>query len=333
MKIVVTGGRGFLGTHVCNAINRQGGSPVAIGRADGDLKNPFVAHTLLREADTIIHLAADVGGLGYLRDRLGSSFHDNHQMGLNVIAAACEGTASRLILAGTPCAYAADCPLPLKEPALRSGVPSGDTAFYAFAKLATSYAAEAVCPLHGVAVTTVIPSNMFGPHDNYAPHRSHVAAALLRKAIMARTAGESTFEVWGDGSATRDFVYVTDVADMIALLAVNPHPSHAGQTFNLASGQETSMRQLAGVIADVVGDVQPSFTTEKPVGYTHRVMSIAHARDALGYHPQTDLAAGLQQTNAWIHDSGLQRYWLAESLAEPGPPHVMPLTERRRHAA
>jgi len=331
MKIIVTGGKGFLGHHVVEALQRSGANVTALGRADGDLKNPFATHTLLRDADTIIHLAADVGGLGYLRGRPCSSFHDNHQMGMNVIAAACEGNASRLILAGTPCAYAADSPLPLKETALYTGIPSGDTAPYAFAKLATSKAAEALCPLHGVSVTTVIPSNLFGPHDNYEQNRSHVAAALLRKAVVARNTGDSIFEVWGDGSATRDFVYASDVADMIAHLTVNSHPSHAGQTFNLASGQETSMRQLAGVIANVVGDVEPAFTSKKPVGYTHRVMSITHARESLGYLPHTDLEAGLRKTHDWIIASGLHRQWLAESLAEPEP-HVMPLTGKRRHA-
>lgn len=329
MNIAITGGRGFLGTHLAHLLREQGADVTALGRRDGDLRNPFVAHSLLKHADTIIHLAADVGGLGYLRDRPAIGFHDNHQMGLNVIAAACEGRAERLILASTPCSYAADSPLPLREHNLDRGVPSGDTGNYGFAKLAISKTAETVCPLHRVEAVTVIPANLYGSHDNFSNERAHVTAALLRKAVVAKAVGETSFEVWGDGSATRDFVYVGDVAAGIASVATATPGTLSGRTFNLASGQETSMRQLACLIAETVGGIAPRFTASRPVGYTHRVMSIHEAALLLGFTAPTSLADGLAHTLRWLEKSGTIAQWIRDaSTAQPA--HAV---HRRIHAA
>ena len=329
MNIVITGGRGFLGTHVAYLLREQGIEVTALGRRDGDLRNPFVAHTLLKHADTIIHLAADVGGLVYLRDRPAVGFHDNHQMGLNVITAACEGQAERLILASTPCSYSADSPLPLREQNLDRGVPSGDTGNYGFAKLAISKTAETVCPLHGVEAVTVIPANLYGPHDNFSKERAHVTAALLRKAVVAKAVGETSFEVWGNGSATRDFVYVGDVAAGIVSAATAAPGTLAGRSFNLASGQETSMRQLAYLVAETVGGIPPRFTTGRPVGYTHRVMSIDEAKRVLGFTASTSLADGLAQTLQWLEQSGTIAQWIHDAETTE-PAHAV---HRRNYAA
>jgi hypothetical protein len=151
-----------------------------------------------------------------------------------------------------------------------------------------------------------------------------VVAALLRKALLARATGQSTFEVWGDGSATRDFVYVEDVASTIALLATDHHPSHAGHTFNLASGQETSMRQLAWTIAGVIGGVKPDFNIDAPVGYSNRVMSIRAATETLGYEPKITLEHGLRATVSWVEESGLLKTWLADASAEAPATLSMP---------
>ena len=144
MSIHVTGARGFLGRHVVAALERRGAVVRPLGRADGDLRDAAVAERLLADADTIVHLAADVGGVGYLRGCAGRAFHDNFRLGLNVIRAACRGRARRVVLAGTPCAYAGAAPLPLAEEALLEGVPSGDTGSYGYAKLASSLAADAI---------------------------------------------------------------------------------------------------------------------------------------------------------------------------------------------
>ena len=252
MTIHVTGARGFLGSHVVDSLRRRGADVHAIGRQDGDLREPDVAEFRLHEADTIIHLAADVGGVGYLKASAGRAFHDNLRLGLNVIRAACRGRCTRLILAGTPCGYSGDAPLPLREESLLSGVPSGDTGSYGYAKLVSSLVARDVCGMHGKETVTVIPSNLYGPGDAFDRERGHVVAALIRKALVAAERGDPCFDVWGDGTATRDFVYVTDVAEGIADVALAER-RFDGEAYNLGSGRETSIREIAEVVAAAAG--------------------------------------------------------------------------------
>jgi GDP-L-fucose synthase len=312
MKIHVTGARGFLGSHVVESLRRRNVEVRALGRRDGDLRDPEVAEKLLADADTIIHLAADVGGVGYLRGCAGRAFHDNFRLGLNVIRAACRGRAGRVVLAGTPCAYSGDAQLPLLESALVEGVPSGDTGSYGYAKLASSIAADAICGMAGRDTVTVIPSNLYGPGDTFDTARGHVVAALVRKALLAAETGQSGFDVWGDGSATRDFVYVGDVAEGIATIALDRRP-FAGAAFNLGSGRETSIREIAEAVARAAGPgLRPRFLADKPVGYTRRVMSVDQAAEAVGYRAATTLADGLARTVDWLRSTGRVAAWLDE---------------------
>jgi GDP-L-fucose synthase len=311
MSVVVTGARGFLGQHVVAALQARGVAPRLLGREEGDLLDQTTALRLLRDADVILHLAAEVGGVEYLGRQAARAFHANHRLGLNVIAAACRGTCHRLVLIGSPCSYGPECQLPLVEDDLVGSIPAGETGSYGFAKLTVSATAEVVCAGAGVEVVTAIPSNLYGPGDHFETSRSHVVAALLRRAVTARLAGRREFDVWGSGAATRDFVFVADAADAIAALAVRGG-GFAGETINLGSGQETSIRQAADLVAKVVGgDVRPVFTGDGPVGYTHRVMSITRAKDMLGYMPRIGLEQGLVQTLAWIRAEQLDRAWLA----------------------
>ena len=326
MKIHVTGARGFLGQHVVAALERRGARVRALGRQDGDLRDPATAERLLADADTIVHLAADVGGVGYLRSCAGRAFHDNFRLGLNVIRAATRGSAGRVVLAGTPCAYSGDVPLPLEEGALAEGVPSGDTGSYGYAKLASSLAAEAFLEMSGRDTVTVIPSNLYGPGDAFDTGRGHVVAALVRKALVAAATGRQTFEVWGDGSATRDFVYVGDVAEGIAAITLDPRP-FAGAAFNLASGRETSIREVAEAVARATGSrIRPRFLADKPVGYTRRAMSVDRAAAAVGYRAATALDEGLARTVAWLRSTGRLAAWLEEERPEVAP---LPGADRR----
>lgn len=313
MTVVVTGARGFLGTHVVDCLRKRGANVRPLGRQDGDLREADVADYQLYEADTVIHLAADVGGVGYLKASAGRAFHDNLRLGLNVIRAACRGRCRRLILAGTPCAYSGDAELPLREESLEKGVPSGDTGSYGYAKLVCSLVGREMCGMHRKEAVTVIPSNLYGPRDAFDRERGHVVAALIRKALVASERGEEHFEVWGDGTATRDFVYVTDVAEGIAHVALSGR-RFDGESYNLGSGRETSIREIADVVANAVGHgMVPRFQADKPVGYQRRVMSIANAVTAFGYAPQTDLEQGVRRTVEWLRDQGeLISRWVAE---------------------
>jgi GDP-L-fucose synthase len=314
MRVTVTGARGFLGRHVVESLGSRGITVRQLGRKNGDLRNPAVASRLLAGSHTIVHLAADVGGVGYLKSCPGRAFHDNFRLGLNVIRAACEVGAKRLILAGTPCSYAGDVPLPLREESLVDGVPSGDTGTYGYAKMAVSIAARDWCGMYGVDTVTVIPSNLYGPGDRFEQERGHVVAALLRKALIARAEGRPSFEVWGDGSATRDFVFVADVADGIASLTVSK-TSFDGEIFNFGSGRETSIRDIAEVIARECGaKLRPTFLPEKPVGYTRRVMSVDKAATMIGYRAATGLDEGIRTTVDWLTRNGFVETWMQESV-------------------
>jgi GDP-L-fucose synthase len=318
MKITVTGARGFLGSHVVDSLRRRGVEVWALGRQDGDLRDAAVAERVLADAETIIHLAADVGGVGYLRSNAGRGFHDNLRLGLNVIRAACRGSCRRLILAGTPCAYAGDAELPLREATLEIGVPSGDTGNYGYAKLTSSIMARDICGMFGKETVTVIPSNLYGPRDAFDRERGHVVAALVRKALVAAARGDDSFDVWGDGTATRDFVYVGDVAEGIATVALAGQ-RFAGESYNLGSGRETSIREIAEVVARAAGHVVPRFQADKPVGYKRRVMSIASAAEAFGYAPRTDLEQGIWQTVEWLQAQGERiSGWVAEDTPASG---------------
>lgn len=307
----MTGAKGFLGRHVVKSFSRRRLPVRALGRPDGDLRDAATAERLLADAGVVIHLAADVGGVGYLRSCPGRAFHDNLAMGLNVIRAAIRGGASRLVLAGTPCAYSGDASLPLTEDSLREGVPSGDTGTYGYAKLASSLAAETLCDGLDTDTVTVIPSNLYGPGDTFDESRGHVVAALIRKAVLAAELAQTSFDVWGDGSATRDFVYVTDVAEGIATMAVAREPFH-GATFNLGSGLETSIREIASIVAEAAGaGIRPRFLQDKPVGYARRVMSIDRAAERLGYVAATRLAEGIPKTIEWLRAAGHVATWAA----------------------
>ena len=302
-----------MGSQVARVLEGCGASVRRLGRKDGDLRNPSTAMSLLKDADRVVHLAADVGGVGYLQENGARVYHDNMLMGMNVVRAVCAGRASRLVVASSPCCYPANCPLPLKEDGLTAGIPVGETAAYAYSKLGTSSAAEALCGALGKDVVSFIPSNLYGPGDKFEPHISHVVAALLGKALVAAAKGEPTFEVWGDGSATRDFVYADDVAAAVAEMVLREKP-FGGGVYNLGSGLETPIREIAKTVALCTGmPLAPVFLPDKPVGYLRRVLCIEKSSAELGFRPKTTLEDGLRKTIAWIRESGKLQQMLTEN--------------------
>tara|TARA_Y100000385_G_scaffold67687_1_gene67564 strand:+ start:2380 stop:3381 length:1002 start_codon:yes stop_codon:yes gene_type:complete len=333
MNVVLTGGSGFLGKHVQKACIASGVIPRVLGRKDGDMRDPLVARRVLADAEVVVHLAADVGGVAYLAGRQAEGFHANHRVGVNVIEAACFHRCRRLVLIGSPCSYGPNSRLPLVEKSLQEDFPTGETGCYGLAKLVVSETAKLFGNAMGVETVTLIPGNVYGPGDHFECDRSHVVAAVIRRAVVSQLLGRKTFSVWGNGSATRDFVYVDDVADIIVQAVTSTH-RFSGDVLNVGSGYETSVRQLAGLVAETVGGgVEPDFAEEELVGYTHRVLSNELARSVLGYQPKISLRDGLSDTLSWIKREGLDRAWLEDEMQESEQPLQLFFGSTSRRAA
>jgi len=313
MKAVVTGGRGFLGSAVVQSLEALGVSPIALGRRDGDLKELTVAARLLGDADLVIHLAATVGGVGFLKDNKTAAYYDNLTIGCNVIQACLNGRASRLVIIGTPCSYPPEAALPLVEEAIATGLAAGDTGPYGLAKASVSRLASHLLLPSGKDVVTLVPANLYGPGDNFDPACSHVVGSLVRRAVVSARTGSGCLEVWGDGTATRDFLHVRDAACAIAAASLSPDP-FGGDVFNLASGRETSIRELGEAIAAAADpQMKIQFDPKKPCGVRRRVMSIAKAAIRLNFRPRTAFSDGIRETIAWVNETELWKSWLDPS--------------------
>jgi GDP-L-fucose synthase len=310
MALIVTGARGFLGKAVCEALSSGGQQIVSLGQRDGDLRDAATASRLLNGAHTVVHLAARVGGVDFLRRNAVTAYYDNFAIGSNVVAACLAGNARRLILVGTACSYHPAAQLPLDERDIFSGLASGDTGAYGLAKATVSHMANQLLPAAGKEVVTLVPTNLYGPGDNFDVDRSHVVAALVRKAIVATFQDRRQIEVWGDGTATRDLLHIRDAASVIsrAALAVG---QLSGETINIASGAETTMRELAEL---VVGAVDPNmsvvFDPSRPTGIQRRVMSIDKAKSLLDFHPSVALRPGIEETVSWVCREKIWKDWL-----------------------
>ncbi len=312
MRIVVTGARGVLGQHVCGALAGRNVEVVGLGRAAGDLRDAAAAADILADANVVVHLAATVGGVDFLKRNAVETFYGNLSMGMNVVQACLRGKARRLVLIGTACSYPRCATLPLCEDDIYSGLATGDTGPYGLAKAAVSHTANQLLPAHGKEVVTLIPTNLYGPGDNFDVQRSHVMASLLRKAVLASKQGHASLEVWGDGTATRDMLHVRDAAWAIAQVAVSTD-RFSGETINLGSGQETTIREVAElVVAAVNPAMRVTFDSTKPTGVQRRVLSIAKAQARLGFRPSISLPNGIEETVAWIHAEQIWKDWLRQ---------------------
>ncbi len=301
MRVAVTGANGFLGRNLQVEFQKRLINYKPILRSACDLLSSSAISAAFEDCDVVVHLAANVGGVKYLRDHAIAAFFDNYAMGLNVINACIGRGVKKLLLVGTPCSYPDDSPLPLLERNMLTGLPSGDTGTYGLAKSAVSLAANKLCLGRDIDVVTLIPSNLYGPFDHFNDTSSHVVPALLTKAM--RTAPGAGFQVWGNGNATRDFVYVTDAARAIAD-AVTSDVAFHGAMMNIASGVETSISHLADTISKVMANgIFPVYEADQPTGYSRRVLSIEAAGELINYRPTVSLQAGLEATVHWLRET------------------------------
>jgi GDP-L-fucose synthase len=295
-RVVVTGGAGFLGSFVVGRL-RDAGALVTIPRsADYDLVDRAATRRLLSDArpDMVIHLAAQVGGIGANRTNPGRFLFENAMMGLQLFEECRLAKIPKLVALGTICAYPKFAPVPFKEDDLWNGYPEETNAPYGVAKKMMLVQSEGYRQQYGMNSVVLFPVNLYGPRDNFDLESSHVIPAMIRKFVGARTRGEPEVNLWGDGSATREFLYVDDAAEGI-LLAAERYDS--SDPVNLGNGLEISIADLATKIAKAARyEGRFVWDTSKPNGQPRRQLDVTRARERFGFVAKTPFDAGLRAT-------------------------------------
>jgi GDP-L-fucose synthase len=302
-RITVTGGAGFLGSFVTQALRARGAQDIFIPRRrDYDLCTPEGIRRLFDDArpEVVFHLAAVVGGIGANRENPGRFFYENAIMGIQLIEEARRRGVKKLIVAGTICSYPKFTPVPFREDDLWNGYPEETNAPYGVAKKALLVQCQAYREQYGMNAIFLMPVNLYGPRDNFDYNSSHVIPALIRKCIEARDACLPSITCWGDGSPTREFLYAEDAAEGLLRGAESydgPDP------VNLGSGLEISIRSLVELIAKLCrfeGEIL--WDPSKPNGQPRRMLDTSRARKLFGFEAKTSLAEGLARTIAWFEE-------------------------------
>lgn len=299
-RVVVTGGAGFLGSFVCARLRAGGaGELIVPRRRDYDLTEAAAVRKLYAEArpDVLIHLAAEVGGIGANQASPGRYFYANMAMGLHLIEEGRKSGLGKFVQVGTVCAYPKHTPVPFKEEDLWNGYPEETNAPYGIAKKALLVMLQAYRRQYGFNGIYLLPVNLYGPGDNFDPRNSHVIPALIRKFDGAIRTKQDGVAVWGTGNATREFLYVEDAARGIVLATEHydkPDP------VNLGAGFEISIRQLANMIAGLMGfKGKLTFDTTKPDGQLRRCLDVSRAEREFGFRAKAPFKVGLRNTIDW----------------------------------
>jgi GDP-L-fucose synthase len=299
-RICVTGGAGFLGTHLIRRLTEHGAREIFVPR--------YPEYDLVREADIIrmidtakpdiiIHLAAKVGGIGANRERPAEFFYDNLMMGVQLIHQAWLKGVEKFVAIGTICAYPKYTPIPFKEEDLWNGYPEETNAPYGLAKKMLLVQSQAYRGQYGYNSIFLLPVNLYGPGDNFNPASSHVIPALIRKCLEAKEQNAAEIVAWGDGSPTREFIYVEDAAEGITLATERYNSS---EPVNIGSSFEISIKDLAETIARLTGFTGGiRWDTTKPNGQPRRKLDTTRAREAFGFEAKTDFEEGLKRTIEW----------------------------------
>ena len=299
-RVLVTGGAGFLGSFVVDKLNQRGCRHVFVPRSkDYDLRDRDSVTRVYTDAKAqfVIHLAAVVGGIGANRANPGKFYYDNAIMGLELMEYGRQFGVEKFVALGTICAYPKFTPVPFKEEDLWNGYPEETNAPYGLAKKMMLVQAQAYRAQYGFNAIFLLPVNLYGPGDNFDPETSHVIPAMIRKFVEAKKSRNSEVILWGDGSPTREFLYVEDAAEGIVLAAER---YNGEEPVNLGSGQELSIRDLANIIAEEVGFIgKIVWDSTKPNGQPRRCLDTTRAREWFQFEAETPFRQGLRKTIAW----------------------------------
>jgi GDP-L-fucose synthase len=299
-RVCVTGGAGFLGSFVTEKLRARGASEVFIPTIEKyDLVQPASIRQMLDDSrpNIILHLAAQVGGIGANREHPAEFFYNNLMMGVQLMHEAWLRGVDKFVALGTICAYPKFTPVPFKEENLWDGYPEETNAPYGLAKKMLLVQSQAYRQQYGFNSIFLMPVNLYGPHDNFNPESSHVIPALIKKCIEAIDSGADSIEVWGDGSPTREFLYVEDAAEGI-LLATEQYNSP--EPVNLGSGMEISIKDLVELIAHLTGfSGRLIWDTSKPNGQPRRRLNVERADREFGFKAQVNFEEGLRRTIEW----------------------------------
>jgi GDP-L-fucose synthase len=298
--VLVTGAHGFLGRHVVDRLKAVGCTSFATPRSsDYDLREKAAVVALYEQVrpSIVIHLAAVVGGIGANQQRPAEFFYSNLMMGSQLLHEAWRAGVSKFVSIGTVCAYPKFTPTPFREEDLWQGYPEDTNAPYGMAKKMLLVQGDAYRRQYGFSSIFLLPANLYGPGDNFDPGTSHVIPALIRKCVDAVATGAESIEVWGDGSATRDFLYVTDAAEAVVAAAERYDQS---DPVNIGSGREISIAELAGAIAEGVGfRGRIVWNGARPNGQPRRQLDCSRAESRFGFRARTEFGDGLLRTIAW----------------------------------
>jgi GDP-L-fucose synthase len=303
-RVMVTGGAGFLGSFVVEALRARGVREVFVPRRrDYDLVDRAACARLVRDLrpEVVFHLAARVGGIGANRDNPGLFLFDNAMMGLQLIEECRLGGVEKLIVAGTICAYPKHAPVPFREDDLWNGYPEETNAPYVMAMRLLLVQAQAYREQYGLDTIVLFPVNLYGPRDNFDLRTSHVIPAMIRKCVTARDQGAREVRLWGDGTPTREFLYVEDAAEAFVLAAERYDGS---EPVNVGTGDEIAIRDLAHQIAEATGfDGELVWDASQPNGQPRRRLDVTRARERFGFAAKIPFAEGLRRTVAWFRDA------------------------------
>lgn len=299
-RVLVTGGAGFLGSAVVNQLRSRGYQDVIVPRSRNyDLREQAMVVKLYNDAkpEVVIHLAAVVGGIGANRANPGRFFYDNALMGIQMMEYARRFAVKKFIAVGTICAYPKFATIPFKEDELWNGYPEETNAPYGLAKKMMLVQAQAYRAQYGFNAVYLLPVNLYGPGDNFDLEISHVIPALVRKCVEAKENNDKEIVLWGDGSPTREFLYVEDAADAIVMAAERYDGS---EPVNLGTGEEISIRDLASLIAKEVGYYGSIvWDTTKPNGQPRRCLDTSRAQRYFGFQARVGFREGIAKTLAW----------------------------------